>query len=148
MARVGRDSGEGLRRVTAAHIGRRAIRWLPVLLWMAAIFYVSAQPDLPHHPEATMDLIIKKLGHMLEYGILAVLALWALRGGGRVTTARNLICALAIAGLYAISDEMHQHFVPGRNARTLDVGFDLLGALLALLAVVRLVGATAGLPRR
>ena len=67
--------------MSAARIGRKAIRWLPVLLWMAAIFYLSALPDLPHHPEATMDLIIKKLAHMVAYGVLAGLALWALKGG-------------------------------------------------------------------
>ena len=76
--------------MTASRFGRKAIRWLPAVVWMAAIFYLSAQPDLPHHPEATMDLIIKKLGHMLEYGILAALTLWALRGGRRVITTGHL----------------------------------------------------------
>ena len=134
--------------MSAAHIGRKAIRWLPVLLWMAAIFYLSAQPDLPHHPEATMDLIIKKVGHMLEYGILAALALWALRGGGLAATSGHFLCAFAIAGLYAISDEVHQYFVPGRNPRSLDVGFDLLGAFLVLLVMGSVLRAREVLPRR
>jgi len=134
--------------MSALHIGRKAICWLPVLLWMAAMFYLSAQPDLPHHPEAMMDLIIKKLGHMVEYGILAGLALWALRCGGQATTTGHLLRAFAIAGLYAISDEVHQYFVPGRTPRPLDVGFDVLGAFLALLVMGSVLRAREGLPRR
>lgn len=133
--------------MSALHIGRKAIRWLPVLLWMATVFYLSAQPDLPHHPEAMMDLIIKKLGHMVEYGILAGLALWALRCSGQTTTG-HLLCAFAIAGLYAISDEVHQYFVPGRTPRPLDVGFDVLGAFLALIVMGSVLRARDGVPRR
>jgi VanZ family protein len=119
-------------------MGRRAVRWLPVLLCMTLIFYLSAQPDLPHHAEAVTDVIIKKSGHMVEYGILAGLTLWALRGDGHSTLRYPFWWALAIAGLYAVSDEMHQYFVPGRNPRPMDVGFDLLGACLALAVIAKL----------
>ena len=40
--------------------------------------------------------------------------------------------AFVLSLLYAISDELHQTFVPGRSGRLTDVGFDSLGALLAL----------------
>ena len=49
--------------------------WLPPLLWMGVIFFLSAQPTLPHHPDNLFDLILKKAGHAVEYGILAFL-LW------------------------------------------------------------------------
>jgi VanZ family protein len=125
--------------MNGASAGRRAVRWLPAVLWMVVIFYLSAQPDLPHHPEAMMDVIIKKLGHVVEYGILAGLALWALRGDSRPTPSYRFWWALAIAGLYAVSDETHQYFVPGRNPRPMDVGFDLLGACLALAFIAKLL---------
>ena len=95
-----------------------------------------------------MDLIIKKLAHMVAYGVLAGLALWALKGGGQATTTGHLLLAFAIAGLYAISDEVHQYFVPGRNPRSLDVGFDLLAAFLVLLVTGSVLRAREVLPRR
>lgn len=121
--------------MSAAHLGRRAVRWLPVLLWMAVIFYVSAQPDLPHHPEAVVDVIVKKLSHMAEYGILAALALWALGGASSSVPRSHFLFAFALAALYAASDELHQRLVPGRDPRPMDVGFDVAGAALALFAM-------------
>ncbi|HUS70635.1 MAG TPA: VanZ family protein [Anaerolineae bacterium] len=121
--------------MSATHLGRRAVRWLPVLLWMAVIFYLSAQPDLPHHPEAVVDVIVKKLGHVAEYGILAALSLWALGGASSSIPRSHFLCAFALTALYAVSDELHQRFVPGRGPRPLDVGFDVVGAALALFAM-------------
>ena len=42
--------------------------------------------------------------------------------------------ALGLAALYAISDEVHQHFVEGRHAAALDVLIDATGALVGVLA--------------
>ena len=116
----------------------RAWRWFAVALWMGVIFYVSAQPDLPHQPEATTDVILKKLGHLAEYGILAGLVLWALVQDGDSSRRRAILGAFAFAALYALSDEIHQRFVPGRDSQRLDVAFDLVGAGLALSVVGRL----------
>jgi VanZ family protein len=119
---------------------RQAVRWLLVLLWMGLIFCISAQPDLPHHPEHLTDLIMRKLAHMAEYGILAGLVWRAWPRSGERDLQCVLLYALIFSSLYAISDEVHQVFVPGRTARLLDVGFDSLGALLALLLIYTLVG--------
>jgi len=119
-------------------MARRLVRWLPVLLWMGLIFYLSAQPDLPHHPDDEVDLVIKKAGHMAEYGILAGLFWWAWPKSGERRSRSILLYALALSGLYAISDEVHQFFVPGRDAQLLDIGFDVLGALLTLLLIPNL----------
>lgn len=121
--------------MSAAHLGWRAVRSLPVLAWMVVIFCVSAQPDLPHYPEAVIDVIVKKLSHMAEYGILAALSLWSLGTASSSIPRRHFLCAFVLAALYAFSDELHQRFVPGRDARALDVGFDVAGAALALFAM-------------
>jgi VanZ family protein len=121
----------------ATDLGRRAARWLPVLLWMAVIFYLSAQSDLPHYPEALIDLVVKKLSHMAEYGILAALSLWALGAPPSAIPKRHFLCALCLAALYAASDELHQRFVPGRGPQILDVGFDVTGAIVSLLVTPR-----------
>ena len=125
--------------MNSVRIARRVVPWLPAVGWMAVIFYLSAQPELPHHSEAQIDLVIKKVGHMVEYAILAALALWAARRGGSTTAKRAFLWALLIAVSYAVTDEIHQYFVPGRNPRALDVGFDVVGACVGLLVVSRVV---------
>jgi VanZ family protein len=112
--------------------------WLPPVLWMSVIFILSAQPTLPHHPDALSDLILKKAGHMGEYGILAFL-LWRalLRGRGTLSWSA-LVTAFVVSVLYAALDEYHQTFVPGRNGTLVDVGVDAAGALVFLLVVGRL----------
>jgi VanZ family protein len=128
--------------------GRRAIRWVLVVLWMGVIFYLSAQSDLPHYPEAALDVVIKKVGHMAEYGILAALAWWACRGDQVARPTRAFLCAFLVAALYAVSDEGHQYFVPGRNPQPLDVGFDVAGATLSLLLIRRTLRVREGRPAR
>ncbi|HEY54392.1 MAG TPA: VanZ family protein [Caldilineae bacterium] len=102
----------------------RRTRWLlAALAWMLVIFWFSSQPSLPKVSDDFLDLLVKKGGHALAYGILWML--WW-RATGRPWL------ALAFAVLYAIFDEVHQLFVPGRNGWWLDVVVDTAGALLAL----------------
>jgi VanZ family protein len=109
--------------------------WLPPVLWMGIIFFLSAQPTLPHHPDNLFDLILKKAGHAVEYGILAFL-LWRALSQGQGTLSRSaLATAFVVSVLYAASDEYHQTFVPGREGTLVDVGFDVVGALVASLVV-------------
>lgn len=111
--------------------------WLPPLAWMGLIFSFSAQPDLPSAPGPWLDTLLKKIGHALGYGILAWLYLRALRGRFHHPTAARAI-ALCLTVAYALSDEYHQTFVPGRNGTPWDVGVDGLGALGAMLLEWRL----------
>jgi len=104
-------------------------RWLPALIWMGLIFLVSAQPSLPSVP-GRWDLLLKKGMHMVAYGILTILYLWALRGSAhddRVVRVASVVLALT----YALSDEYHQTFVPGRNGTWVDVAVDGVGILAA-----------------
>ncbi len=106
--------------------------WLPALLWMGVIFALSDQPTLSCHPNATVDLVVRKSGHLAEYGVLAFL-LWRAFSKERGWPAwPSFGGAFALSLLYAISDEFHQTFISGRSGRLADVGFDALGALLAL----------------
>jgi VanZ family protein len=117
-------SRTGLLRRTAAWLWR----WGPPLLVMASIFYVSHQPDLPHAPDPWLDVLLKKLGHATEFAVLFLL-LW--RAWRRERPAgQALSWAMATTAAYAISDEWHQSFVPGRKANWYDVLIDVSGALL------------------
>lgn len=109
---------------------RQGVKWGPLALWMGLIFALSAQPTLPSVKNQLLDLFLKQSAHVLVYAGLAVLWLRALQDS-RLSAGQRLCLALAAAGLYALSDEFHQHFVPGRTASLADVGCDWLGAGLA-----------------
>jgi len=104
--------------------------WLPVIGWAALIFALSAQPNLRFLPDAGLDFVVRKAGHMGVFGILALLLWRALAG----TTAwrRPWAWALALAILYAATDEFHQGFVAGRHESAVDVGIDAAGAIIAI----------------
>jgi VanZ family protein len=112
--------------------------WLPAIAWAGLIFVFSAQPNLRFVPDARLDFLVRKAGHMGVFGILALL-LWRALGA---TTAwrRPWAWALALAVLYAMTDEFHQGFVVGRHPSPVDVGIDAAGALIAI-AVVGVVRA-------
>jgi VanZ family protein len=104
------------------------LRWLPALMVMAIIFGLSSTPgsDLPRF--GVWDVIVKKGSHMLGYGCLAVAYWYALR-----FDRRRWWLALLLVILYAMTDEFHQSFTPGRHPSWVDVfGFDGGGATIAL----------------
>ena len=102
-------------------------RFAPPLALMALIFWLSAQPDLGTGL-GVWDTILRKGAHMTEYGLLWVLWWRALDYGSRVP-------AIVITLAYAASDELHQHFVPGRHGTPVDWVIDATGVLIAILAV-------------
>ena len=110
---------------------RQISLWLPVLLWAAAIFYLSTIPHL-RFVEAWYDLIIRKVGHMGVFGILARLLARALSGSTGWPWKKIFLWSLLLTFLYACSDEYHQSFTPGRNASVIDVSIDTAGAWVAL----------------
>lgn len=67
-------------------------------------------------------------GHMLGYGLLVLALCYAI---GKKES-KYLWVAAILAFLYGASDEIHQSFVPGRNASFFDLGIDLLGIFLGL----------------
>jgi VanZ like family len=100
--------------------------WLPVVAWAALIFTLSSVPDLGTGLGG-WDLVLRKLAHAAEYAILGVLLLRALEhawGAFWLTTA------------YAVTDEIHQMFVPGRVGSPLDVAIDAAGAAVGIALVV------------
>jgi len=101
--------------------------WLPVLLWMGVIFVVSSRPRLPCHPNDTVDLVVKKAGHLSEYGALAFLLWRAISKERGWPVLPSLGGAFFLSLLYAASDEFHQTFVPGRDG-TLRCRFRCLGS--------------------
>jgi VanZ family protein len=71
----------------------------------------------------TWELVFKKGGHLLGYALLAAALCRATRPRGW----RGALAVLGLVLLYALGDELHQSFVPGRSASLVDVGIDMLG---------------------
>jgi VanZ family protein len=125
MTAGGEQRGSRLRLLITA--------WLPLLAWMALVFFLSAQPNPPHAPGPVLDLLVSSAAHFALYAVLALLAVRAF-GESR----RAWFAALWLTLLFAVSDELHQAFVPGRTSNAWDVACDAAGALLALWAWTRL----------
>ena len=103
------------------------LRFLPAILMMLVIFLFSAGSAV-HLQEHLLQTIINKGGHMIGYGLLA-LAFWRMFEFDH----KRFWMAWLLAVLYALTDEFHQSFVPGRHPSLFDaLFFDALGALIAL----------------
>ncbi len=110
---------------------RLLVLWGPVVAYMAALFFVSSLSDVPGPPSGFSD----KHEHFVFYAVLGALALRALAGGRwQGVTIRTLLGAILIAAAYGVSDEVHQWFVPGRDADPLDAVADTAGAATAAAA--------------
>ena len=100
--------------------------WVPVVAWAAAIFALSSVPALDSG--LGWDLLLRKAAHFTEYAVLGALLARAVRE----------LPAFAFAVAYAVTDELHQMFVPGRAGTLLDVAVDAAGALTGILVLRRL----------
>lgn len=102
----------------------------PIVRWLI--------PDIKDSTLRSVQMVVRKGGHVTEYAVLSCL-LWRARRRPSRNDSRPWCWseagfAFLIAVLFAISDEVHQGFVPGREARVADVCFDASGAALGLLA--------------
>lgn len=83
----------------------------------------------------TLNFLIRKLSHFTEYAVLGGLGYLAFMLGLQQPQQRALWLALVCSTLYALTDEFHQVFVPGRQAMLTDVLIDALGALAVILII-------------
>lgn len=81
--------------------------------------------------QVACGLGIRKTAHFSVYLLLGVLVMNALRRSG-VIGLKAVALAIGICVLYAVSDEVHQLFVPGRGGQARDVLIDSAGAILGI----------------
>jgi len=107
--------------MSAEHTSRFLV---PFLRWL--------KPDISPAALAKAHFLVRKAGHVTEYGILAALLFRSWR-----TLSSDLLnrttAALIVAMLFAASDEFHQSFFPSRTASLGDVLIDSSGALLGVI---------------
>jgi len=112
--------------------------WGPALAWAMLLYAVSAQSALPRPGRrlGLSDDLVNYTTHALSYGLLAWLVWRPLHAGvGRLPDVAGTFSGLAawlFAVMYALFDEVHQAFVPGRTASGWDVLADALGAAVTL----------------
>ena len=108
--------------------------WGPPVVWAVVIYWLSAIA-LPISSEIYWkDFLLKKTAHIIEYGILAILLYRGFINKGCKKN-KAVIYSLLLAAFYAITDEVHQAFTPGREPRIRDVVIDITGIALALYSV-------------
>ena len=128
--------------------------WLPVFIWLGIIFAGSTDifsteqtsrylvpflrwldPQISLSTIATVHFALRKLGHLIEYAVLAAL-LWRAMHSARNLRAKmsTLFVGVWVAcTIIAVSDEFHQSFVASRTASPHDVLIDVCGALMGIL---------------
>lgn len=119
--------------------------WLLCVLCMGTIFWFSSREagQSAHQSEiilkiaraifgenAFSDFIVRKTAHFCEFALLAFLFNIALLcSNGK----KNAVLATALTSIYAVSDEIHQLFVPGRSCQISDWLLDTCGGIAGAL---------------
>jgi hypothetical protein len=112
-------------------------RWIPPIAWAAVILTLTSIPAPDFAPVGAFAFPgADKLVHAGMYGVLGALLA---RAVGAATPPRTLGRLLLGVLLFAIVDEWHQRFIPGRSADALDVVADVAGAAVGFAAAARLL---------
>ena len=123
---------------------KKIISILLVIIWMTLIFTMSSFNSNDSSNQSSfivtiisniininnleiLSIIIRKLAHFTEYLILGILM-------HNLTNIynKNMHISMIICILYAISDEIHQLFVPGRSFQIIDIGIDCFGSIIGI----------------
>ncbi len=111
---------------------RRLLFTVAPFAWMGLIFYLSSQSGvgLPGPPEYWLDFVVKKFAHIAMYATLYLLWIKFFLVNNIKT---HWLTPILFCFAYAGSDEFHQIFTPARSPALRDVGFDMLGVMIASL---------------
>ena len=125
--------------------------WLPVILWLCFIFWMSTEtfsaentfswmemvlgvlfPKISSQEMIFIHVLIRKAAHVTEYFVLGLLLFRTFRGDSVSSWSwRWSFFALIVVVVWAAGDEFHQSFVPTRTASAVDVAIDTAGGILA-----------------
>lgn len=136
---------------------KKAIKLVLLLLWMGLIFFFSAQVgnDSTVTTNVVLDILykiyglisnkidyvtfmnmvfkpIRKIAHFCEFGVLGILSYLFFR---EIKKDKAVVIAIAFSCVYAISDEIHQIFVPNRACAVADMLIDSCGAILGIILI-------------
>jgi len=132
---------------------RRYIKWILVFIWAIVIFIFSSQNgeissqnnrfiielfkkigiDINTLVSVNADFIVRKMAHFTEYFIFYLLLFNAFTDDFKFN--KSLLNSIIITFIYAVSDEFHQSFVPGRSPTYKDVLIDTGGGLVCMIFI-------------
>lgn len=104
---------------------------LAKFLGWIGVFHISSASELFMYAKQVHTLV-RKMAHFTEYAVLGFVMYRAVLCDVREKKKAMILTQIFCTG-YAVTDEVHQIFVPGREGRILDVGIDSLGALTGIL---------------
>jgi VanZ family protein len=126
------------------------VAWAPAIAWAAVIFYMSTDELSAEHTRGWIEPIVRfflptlsddvfelfhaavrKLAHVTEYFVFALLIERGCRRASALAPSRTPLVAWASAALYSLTDEGHQLFVASRGASLVDCVLDSIGAAVA-----------------
>ncbi len=127
---------------------RLVIKYISVAIWMIVIFLMSneiagassARSDEivrtiqsigVSAPADLLTFLVRKAAHICAYFVLGILLFNLLKEYG-LGVKKMIFISIAIAMLYACTDELHQMFVPGRSGEVRDVLIDTAGAAVGV----------------
>ena len=136
---------------------KKIITIILVLLWMILVFYLSNQVStessklsggLTHKilealhmldgktigQQEVIETIIRKLAHFCLYTLGGILILLHINLY-KISDKNKVIISYSIGTAYAITDELHQLFVPGRSGEIRDVFIDSLGIITGIIII-------------
>ena len=139
---------------------KKIITFILIVLWMILVFYLSNQVanessqlsggltrkilEVLHmldgktiEEQAIIETIIRKLAHFSLYAIGGIIIFLHVNLY-EITEKRKVITSWTIGTAYAITDEIHQLFVPGRSGEIRDVFIDSLGIIIGII-IIRLI---------
>lgn len=122
--------------VQSTGMKKRLLAYTAPVIWMIFIFVLSSQQALPGPQAYWQDFLLKKLSHILVYGVLYILWFNAMNLSGKP---KRYLLPFLFTIAFAISDEFHQVFVPGRAATMRDIGYDTVGMTVAILKLKRFI---------
>lgn len=132
-----------------------------IIIWMATIFKFSGQQGTDSGDTSRkftvaiiriitgksleindpfvegIQLFIRKMAHFSIYALGGFLIMnYAYTTDKKMK--QKILYSIAFGAGYAITDELHQFFVPGRSARILDVGIDTAGVITGIFVYIAL----------
>ncbi len=132
---------------------KKIFLWLLVILWMGLIFYFSSKDSIESTNQSqgiinktniveisksenkeetleSMDRVLRKVAHTIEYFVLAVLVCLALKEYD-LNVFNIVLIAFIMCFIYSCTDELHQIYVPGRSGEIKDIFIDNIGCTVA-----------------
>jgi VanZ family protein len=109
-----------------------------LIIWVLMIIVFSSIPSLPtlRVHTARSEIRLDYLIHFLEYGLLTFMAfLHFVSSEFRLNYKKIILITISII-LFAVIDELHQKFIPGRSFNVKDIISDIAGILAAVVFCV------------